>query len=105
MGIAKIDILRVHVLGRELPVLRSATPLLMTGAVSSAAVALFGPHVAEARARQDTGAIRALLEDHGFRLSRFWSRLPRVSSSGRAGGENAEDQKHTGDELQELPLD
>jgi len=63
-----VDLMRIHVLGRELSVLRSAVPLFLTRSVKAVAVAIFGRDI-EYRWRQDALGIARLLLEHGFALS------------------------------------
>eukprot|EP00927_Polykrikos_kofoidii_P071858 TRINITY_DN68056_c0_g1_i1.p1 TRINITY_DN68056_c0_g1~~TRINITY_DN68056_c0_g1_i1.p1 ORF type:complete len:694 (+),score=89.99 TRINITY_DN68056_c0_g1_i1:74-2155(+) len=62
-----VDMLRVHVLGRELEVLRSAAPLFVAHSIRSVAVAIFGKKEPVCQ-RQDAGAIGRFLRHHGFAI-------------------------------------
>merc|ERR1711956_201411 len=67
--ISAIDVLGIHVLGRELSVLRSATALFQAGTVRAVAVAIFGPKgEVWPRQRQDAAAIGRFLREQGFEL-------------------------------------
>jgi len=66
-GISAVDIIRVHVNGLELSVLRSARPLFDAGMVTAVAVAIFGPRM-DAGVQQDAPAIGQLLRHHSFDL-------------------------------------
>lgn len=67
-GVDTIDLLRVHVLGEELSVLRSAATRLRSGAVRAVAIAVFSAGMDWAR-RQDAPAIGRLLRENGFEIS------------------------------------
>mmetsp|Transcript_28882 Transcript_28882/g.96093 ORF Transcript_28882/g.96093 Transcript_28882/m.96093 type:complete len:565 (+) Transcript_28882:105-1799(+) len=67
-GVGAVDLLRVHVLGAELSVLRSALPMLQSGAVKAVAVAVFSKGMDWAR-QQDPSAIGRLLRSSGFSIS------------------------------------
>eukprot|EP00930_Biecheleria_cincta_P059942 TRINITY_DN45652_c0_g1_i1.p1 TRINITY_DN45652_c0_g1~~TRINITY_DN45652_c0_g1_i1.p1 ORF type:complete len:604 (+),score=62.75 TRINITY_DN45652_c0_g1_i1:207-2018(+) len=62
-----VDVLRVHVLGRELEVLQSAQPMLAAGRVRSIAVAVLCDH-GQSMFGQDIGRIAQLLHSHGYVL-------------------------------------
>eukprot|EP00929_Paragymnodinium_shiwhaense_P067812 TRINITY_DN34096_c0_g1_i1.p1 TRINITY_DN34096_c0_g1~~TRINITY_DN34096_c0_g1_i1.p1 ORF type:complete len:508 (+),score=106.37 TRINITY_DN34096_c0_g1_i1:174-1526(+) len=66
-----VDVLRVHVLGRELMVLRSARRYFQVRAIKAVAVAIFGKADGLCE-RQDAGAIGRYLREHGFHM-RFGS--------------------------------
>lgn len=67
-SITRVDLLRVHVLGSELPVLRTLAPLLRAGMLGSVAVAIFSDGMPAAD-RQDAVGIARLLRVHGFSLT------------------------------------
>lgn len=67
-GISAVDLMRIHVQGGELSVLRSAKAVLQAGTVRAVAVAIFGENM-PAGQRQDAGAIARLLRGHGLVIS------------------------------------
>lgn len=62
-----VDVLRVHVLGRELQVLQSALPMLVAGRVRSIAVAILCAH-GQSMFGQEPEMIARLLHSHGYVL-------------------------------------
>eukprot|EP00930_Biecheleria_cincta_P102934 TRINITY_DN94798_c0_g1_i1.p1 TRINITY_DN94798_c0_g1~~TRINITY_DN94798_c0_g1_i1.p1 ORF type:complete len:275 (-),score=48.42 TRINITY_DN94798_c0_g1_i1:5-829(-) len=73
-GIEEVDILRVHVLGRELEVLRSAEPLLASGRVKAMAVAVLRAGGNPNHGQDILGIVR-LLRSHGYYLEYLWGEL------------------------------
>eukprot|EP00747_Dinoflagellata_sp_TGD_P094149 gnl/TRDRNA2_/TRDRNA2_166017_c1_seq1.p1 gnl/TRDRNA2_/TRDRNA2_166017_c1~~gnl/TRDRNA2_/TRDRNA2_166017_c1_seq1.p1 ORF type:complete len:125 (+),score=14.47 gnl/TRDRNA2_/TRDRNA2_166017_c1_seq1:148-522(+) len=67
-AMSTVDLLRVHVLGREVSVLRSLGSMLAAGAVGAVAVAVFGADV-EYHKRQNVNELVHLLRSSGLLLS------------------------------------
>lgn len=66
-GIAEVDVLRVHVLGRELEVLQSAEQSLKAGKIKALAVAILREDGKPCHG-QEPGQIARLLRSHGYYL-------------------------------------